>query len=139
MYVTLAEASGAPPVHTALFFNILKTEPLVVFGRIRDRLSGKERPAAKQAILRRETEQAEASESREEDKFGAVMAEFAAKTEQYAGDILNGRLSTLSSGEARCGGCEYRRVCRTLYAVDGERDLIAPAPARPPRPEAVHA
>jgi hypothetical protein len=111
MYLTLAEASGAPAVHTALFFNILKTETMVIFGRVRDRLSGKEKPA-RQAILRGG------------EDFEAVMAEFAAKTERYARDITEGNLSVASSGEARCGACAYRRVCRTLYTVDGDRTLI---------------
>jgi hypothetical protein len=123
MYITLAEASGVPPIHTALFFNILKTDVMVIVGRIRNRLSGKEKPAARQAILRG------APQGDGEDKFGAVMAEFAAKTEQYAGDILDGKLSVLSAGEAQCGVCAYQRVCRTLYTVDGERGLIAPARA----------
>ncbi|MDR2135343.1 MAG: PD-(D/E)XK nuclease family protein, partial [Treponema sp.] len=127
MYITLAEASGAPPVHTALFFNILKADALVVFGRVRDRLSGKEKPA--QPILRGAPESGGADSG---DRFGAVMAEFAAKTEQYAAGILEGKLSVPSAGEAQCAACAYQRVCRTLYTVDGNRDLIA-------RTEAQHA
>ncbi|MDR1444171.1 MAG: PD-(D/E)XK nuclease family protein [Treponema sp.] len=116
MYITLAEASGAAPVHTALFFNILKAETLVIFGRIRDRLSGKEKPGPKQAILRENGEESGAGE----DKFGAVMADFAARTERYAQDMREGKLSVFSAGEAQCGACMYRRVCRTLYTVDGK-------------------
>jgi hypothetical protein len=134
MYITLAEASGVPPVRTALFFRILKTDVMVILGRVRDQLSGKEKPAARYAILRGTdgTDDGDSGgDSDGEDRFRAIMAEFAAKTEQYAGNILNGRLGVLSTGETQCGGCAYRRVCRTLYTVDGERDLIAPAPARP--------
>ncbi|MDR2375235.1 MAG: PD-(D/E)XK nuclease family protein [Treponema sp.] len=139
MYITLAEASGAAPVHTALFFKILKTDVMVILGRVRDQLSGKEKPLARYTILRRADREPPGLQGDAgngdgddggdggdgEDKFGAIMAEFAAKTGQYAGDILNGRLSVLSTGEAQCGACAYRRVCRTLYTVDGERDLIA--------------
>ncbi|MDR1024396.1 MAG: PD-(D/E)XK nuclease family protein, partial [Treponema sp.] len=109
MYITLAEASGAAPVRTALFFNILKAETLVIFGCIRDQLSGKEKSGAG------------------EDLFGAVMADFAAKTERYAQDMRGGNLSVFSAGEAQCGACMYHRVCRTLYTVKGERNLIAAA------------
>jgi hypothetical protein len=123
MYITLAEASGAAPVHTALFFNIFKAETLVIFGRIRDQLSGKEKPGPKQTILRRTGEESGDGE----DRFGAVMAEFAAKTEHYARDMLEGKLSVFSTGEAQCGACMYRRVCRTLYTVEGDRNLIAAA------------
>ncbi|MDR0669272.1 MAG: PD-(D/E)XK nuclease family protein [Treponema sp.] len=130
MYITLAEASGAPPVHTALFFRILKTDVMVIVGRIRDQASGKEKPAVRQAILRGTDSDAVIGDA-VEDRFGAIMAEFAAKAEQYAEDIQNGRLAVLSAGEAQCGECAYRRVCRTLYTVDGERGLIAPASARP--------
>jgi hypothetical protein len=109
MYITLAEASGAAPVRTALFFNILKAETMVIFGSIRDRMSGKEKSGAG------------------EDVFGAVMEEFAAKTERYARDMREGNLSVFSTGEAQCGACMYHRVCRTLYTVKGERNLIAAA------------
>jgi hypothetical protein len=126
MYITLAEASGAPPVHTALFFNILKADALVVFGRVHDRLSGKEKPA-QQPVLRGTADPSGGGE----DRFGAVMAEFAAKTEQYAAAVLEGKLPAPSAGEAQCAACAYRRVCRTLYAVDGNRNLIASPSARP--------
>ncbi|MDR3147228.1 MAG: PD-(D/E)XK nuclease family protein [Treponema sp.] len=126
MYITLVEASGAPPIHTALFFKILKAEALVILGRIRDQVSGKQKPAS--PILRGA---GDGGAEDSEDKFGAIMAEFAAKTERYAADLREGRLSVLSAGEAQCGACMYRRVCRTLYTVDGERDLIAPPAGRP--------
>jgi hypothetical protein len=138
MYITLAEASGVPPVRTALFFNILKVKPAVIIGRIRDSAGGKEKPAGKQAIIRRlpapsgaglSGPEGEGEGQEGEDKFGAIMAEFEAKTEGYARDIVAGNLSVFSAGESQCGSCRYHRVCRTLYSVDGERDLIAPAGA----------
>jgi hypothetical protein len=151
MYITLAEAAGAPPVQGALFFRILKTDLRVILGRVRDRLSGKEKPPARQAILRgpdrtggdggdnagsgdSDTEGCDGKGEGPVDRFGAIMAEFAAKTELYAENIPRGRLAVLSAGEAQCGVCAYRRICRTLYTVEGERGLVAPV-----RPEAQHA
>jgi hypothetical protein len=139
MYITLAEAAGAPPVQGALFFRILKTDLMVIVGRVRDQLSGKEKPLARQAILRGGDRIAgncavTGNGEEAEDRFGTIMAEFAAKTEQYAEDILEGRLAVLSVGEVQCGGCAYRWICRTLYTVEGERGLIASV-----RPEAQHA
>jgi hypothetical protein len=108
MYVTLAEASGGGPVGTALFFSILKTETAVIFGRIRDSRSGKQKPA-RQAILRGE------------EAFEAVMAEFRDKARSYARETGTGLLAAPQAGEERCGPCAYRRVCRTLYTVAGDR------------------
>ncbi|MDR1970534.1 MAG: PD-(D/E)XK nuclease family protein [Treponema sp.] len=115
MYITLAEASGAPPVRTALFFSILKNDAAVIIGSIRDQVSGKQKPG-RQAILRGVGE---------EDKFGAIMAEFETKAEGYAADFKDGRLSVSGAGEAQCEGCPYRRVCRTLYTVGGDRSFFS--------------
>jgi hypothetical protein len=118
MYITLAEAAGTEPVGTALFFSILKTEAAVIFGRIRDARTGKLKPA-RQAVLR------EAGDGR----FKAVMEEFRAKAGSYAADINKGELAPPNAGEERCGPCPYRRVCRTLYTVAGDRTGIYKAAA----------
>jgi hypothetical protein len=114
MYVTLAESSGGDPVGTALFFSILKTDAAVIFGRIRDRFSGKQKPG-RQAVIRGDGG----------GRFDAIMAEFLAKAEAYAHDIGRGDLAAPHGGEEHCGGCAYRRVCRTLYTVAGDRSLRA--------------
>jgi hypothetical protein len=116
MYVTLAEASGGGPVETALFFSILKTETAVIFGRIRDSRSGKQKPA-RQAILRGE------------GGFEAVMAEFLDKARSYARETGGENPAAPRAGEERCGPCAYRRICRTLYTVAGDRIYT-----RPPEP-----
>jgi hypothetical protein len=114
MYLALTEESGGDPVHTALFFSILKTDTAVIFGRIRDSFSGKQKPG-RQPVFR----------GGEDGRFEAVMAEFRAKTEAYARDLAGGSLAAPNAGEERCGGCAYRRVCRTLYTVAGDRSLSA--------------
>ncbi|MDR0641082.1 MAG: PD-(D/E)XK nuclease family protein [Treponema sp.] len=135
MYITLAEAaegedagkesggeesSRGESVGTALFFSILKTETAVIFGRIRDKYTGKRKPA-RQAILR----------GGEDGRFEAVMEEFRAKVRSYAGDMREGKLAPPNAGEERCGPCAYRRVCRTLYTVAGDRSWI-PGEAKKP-------
>jgi hypothetical protein len=112
MYLTLAEDAGNGPVGTALFFSILKTDAAVIFGRIRSDSSGKRKPG-KQAILRTD----------EEGRFDAIMAEFLTKAEAYARDIGQGDLAAPRATEEYCGGCAFRRVCRTLYTVAGDRSL----------------
>jgi hypothetical protein len=112
MYLALTEEAGGDPVKTALFFSILKVDTTVVFGRIRDSFSGKQKPG-RRPVFR----------GGEDGRFDAVMAEFWAKTEAYAQDLGRGNLATPNTGEEHCGGCTYRRVCRTLYTVAGDRIL----------------
>jgi hypothetical protein len=119
MYVTLAEAAGGETVGTALFFSILKTETAVIFGCIRDSYTGKLKPA-RQAILRGK-----------DGRFDAVMEEFWAKVRAYAGDIGEGNIAAPRAGEERCGPCPYRRVCRTLYTVAGDRTYLSGGMKKP--------
>jgi hypothetical protein len=125
MYLTLAEESGGEQVGAALFFSILKTEAAVIFGRIQDSFSGKRKPG-RQPLFR----------GGEDGRFDAVMEEFRAKVRAYARDIGGGNLAAPSAGEERCGSCGYRRVCRTLYTVAGERNP-GPGPETLPAGEAV--
>jgi hypothetical protein len=118
MYLSLAEAKGCPPVHGALFFRILKAEPRVILGSIRDGLEGAEKPG-RGAILRKETGEGEG-----EDRFAAILAEFREKAGQYAEEVRAGNFSVFSTGEKQCHRCAYHRICRTLYTVERERGLI---------------
>jgi hypothetical protein len=113
MYITLTEANGGPPVHTALFFKILKAAPQVIFGSIKDRIDGTEKPGRHSAAI-----------LREQDKFAAILAEFREKAGQYAGEVQAGDFSVFSTGEKQCAKCGYHRICRTLYTVERDRDLI---------------
>ncbi|MDR0400024.1 MAG: PD-(D/E)XK nuclease family protein [Treponema sp.] len=110
LYLTLTEESGGEPVRAALFFSILKTDAAVIFGRVRDSFSGKRKPG-RQPVFR----------EGEDGRFDAVMAEFRAKVRAYARDIGGGTPAAPNAGEEHCGACGYRRVCRTLYAVAGDR------------------
>jgi hypothetical protein len=114
MYLTLTEEAGNGPVNTALFFSILKTDTAVIFGRIRDNLSGKQKPG-RRPVFR----------GGEDGRFDAVMEEFRVKAEAYARDLEEGTLAAPNAGEEHCGSCTYRRVCRTLYTVAGDGSLSA--------------
>ncbi|MDR3192437.1 MAG: PD-(D/E)XK nuclease family protein [Treponema sp.] len=121
MYLSLAEGAGCPPVHGALFFRILKAEPRVILGSIRDGLDGTEKPG-RGAILRKGAEGPEDGDG--EDRFAAILAEFREKAGQYAEEAGTGNFSVFSTGEKQCYRCAYQRICRTLYTVERERGLI---------------
>lgn len=110
MYITLAEKNSGGFVGTALFFSIMRAEPNVIFGSIRDGVSGKEKTGIGRT-------------GEEDDPFETVMSEFRAKAAQYAGEAVSGNFTTISAGERKCYQCVYHRVCRTVYAVDREREL----------------
>jgi hypothetical protein len=122
MYLSLAEANGCPPVHGALFFRILRAEPLVILGSIRDSLDGAEKPGRKSAAILRK--QAEPRKDEGEDRFAAILDEFGRKAGQYAEEAGTGNFSVFSAGEKQCYQCAYHRICRTLYTVERERGLI---------------
>ncbi|MDR2052255.1 MAG: PD-(D/E)XK nuclease family protein, partial [Treponema sp.] len=111
MYITLAEKNGGGFVGTALFFSIMRAEPNVIFGSIRDGASGKEK-----AGIGRTGE--------EDDPFELILSEFRAKAAQYAEEAASGSFTTISASERKCVQCVYHRVCRTVYAVGRERDLF---------------
>jgi hypothetical protein len=117
MYLTLAEANGSKPVHTALFFSILQAEPKVVFGTIRDSRTGRETPYRKADRIERT--------GSADDRFTAIMSEFTARAKQYAAEVSSGSFSVIGN-ESTCAACEYHRVCRTIYTVDRERGLLKP-------------
>jgi hypothetical protein len=121
MYLSLAEANGSPPVQGALFFRILKAEPRVILGSIRDSLDGAEKPG-RGAILRKRAGEPPGEEG--EDRFAAILAEFREKAGQYAEEAGSGNFSVFSAGEKQCYQCAYHRICRTLYTVERERGLI---------------
>jgi hypothetical protein len=123
MYISLAEANGSPPVQGALFFRILKAEPRVILGSIRDSLEGTEKPG-RGLIRRKQPGPPPRGEGEGEDRFAAILAEFREKAGQYAEEAGTGNFSVFSTGEKQCYRCAYQRICRTLYTVERERDLI---------------
>jgi hypothetical protein len=111
MYIRLAENEFGKKVDTALFFSILDAAPQVLFGVIRDALSGEIIPGKEQdRIMRGGAE------------YERIMGEFDKKAEQFATEISNGAFAFSPSHWESCKECGYNRVCRTLYKVfQGEK------------------
>jgi hypothetical protein len=123
MYLCLAEAEASLPVQGALFFRILRPEPLVILGSIRDSIDGTEKPGRRSAVIsRRKPEESPGEDG--EDRFAAILAEFREKAGQYAEEARAGNFSVFSTGEKQCSQCAYHRICRTLYTVEREQGLI---------------
>ncbi|MDR0494218.1 MAG: PD-(D/E)XK nuclease family protein [Treponema sp.] len=94
MYVRLAEEAFGKEAHTALFFSIIDTQPLVLFGAIQDK---------KDCI------------KRGSDSYNNIMNEFDQKAERFAAEISKGAFSP--SRPEKCRECDYNKICRTLYKV----------------------
>ena len=110
MYLCLVEAELKREVHTALFFSIIKAAPMVLFGSIKDAISGETVPGEKNAILR-------GSEA-----FARIMGEFKEKAERFAGEIATGSFSACPADYLdECQSCPNISICRTFYAVYRER------------------
>jgi hypothetical protein len=111
MYIRLAENEFGKKVNTALFFNILDTEPEVLFGVIQDALSGEIIPGKEQDRIMHGS-----------GEYERIMGEFDKKAEQFATEISNGTFAFSPSHWELCQKCSYNRVCRTLYKVfQGEK------------------
>jgi hypothetical protein len=104
MYIRLAEKEYGKKVGTALFFSILDTKALVVFGVIQDTISGEIIPG-KDRIMHGSGE------------YERIMSEFDKKAEQFAAEISNGAFAFFPSHWELCQECGYNRVCRTLYKI----------------------
>jgi hypothetical protein len=111
MYITLTEKNAGKPVETALFFSVMRAEPGVIFGSIRDGAGGKEKTGLVYT-------------GAEDDPFEAVVAEFKAKAARYAKEARSGNFTTVNTNERKCFSCVYQRVCRTVYAVGRERSPL---------------
>jgi hypothetical protein len=116
MYIRLAENEFGKKVETALFFSILDAAPQVLFGVIRDALSGEVIPGKEQGRIMRDS-----------GEYERIMGEFDKKAEQFATEISNGTFAFSPSHWESCQECGYNRVCRTLYKVfQGEKQWKQP-------------
>jgi len=106
MYIRLAENAFGKNVCAALFFSILDTVPRVLFGAVRDAVSGESVPKKEQDRI-----------TRGGSEYERVMGEFDKKAEQFATEIVNGTFAFSPSHWELCRECGHNRVCRTLYKV----------------------
>jgi hypothetical protein len=117
MYITLTEKNGGAEVHTALFFSILDMKPRVIFGALTDPVTKNPVPySPRHRVIRGDPE----------SKFESIIEEFTAKTARYAEDLGAGKFNT-GGRESKCYSCKYRRICRTVYVVDRERNFLKQA------------
>jgi hypothetical protein len=108
LYLSMAEEQESREVHTALFFSIIKAEPEVLFGVIGN---------AVKTIPNREDKKI----LRHSGRFAELAGEFAEKAERFADEIKSGAFSVLNRSFDTCVSCNYYRVCRTIYKIDGEK------------------
>jgi hypothetical protein len=121
MYLSLAEAKGGKPVHTALFFDILDAKPQVLFGKIKNGKNGAVTPKkANEQIIRGMSPH---PASPPEDQFQHIMNEFQEKTEQYVKEAESGNFTTFYPHFNTCTKCAWHRVCRTAYRIKPEQSL----------------
>ena len=113
MYITLTEKTKQYKVYTALFYSIIDLKPEVIIGTISDTNTEKEIPAKKENQINRESE-----------RYKIIFKEFKYKTEQFAKEISTGNFTVFPQKSNDCLGCDYQRICRTVYIIDRENNLL---------------
>jgi hypothetical protein len=112
MYVRLAEEKEKIKVGSALFYSILDSKPEVVFGAVMD-------AQTKELIPKKEDDRV----LRGSEKFKSIIEEFNRKTKQFADEIQTGNFTVFESDYNKCNGCDYHRICRTVYKIGREKFL----------------
>ena len=106
MYLELAEAEYKRKVHTALFFSIIDAEPLVLFGSVKNEISGTSFPKKEKDFIIRGSE-----------TYNLIMEEFDEKTDEFAEEIKKGTFPVYPEYSVSCLNCDYNKICRTLYKI----------------------
>ena len=114
MYLTLAEEKEQKEIHTAAFFSIMKAQPRVLFGYIRDCDKHVRIPKKDEELIIRGS-----------DLFNGIMNDFSEKARRFAGEIENGQFLVFETDFDKCLKCEYHRICRTTYSIGRERNFIS--------------
>ena len=98
MYITLAEENEDFKVYTALFYSILdlKTEEIIGDNQI----------------------------IRGSDCYNKIFEELNNKTELFAREISTGNFLVFAQKNSDCFECDYRRICRTVYVVNRENNIL---------------
>jgi hypothetical protein len=114
LYLRLAETALKKEVHTALFFSIVDATPQVLFGTIRNMLSGNSVPKNEDDRIERGS-----------DIFVNIMKEFDEKAGQFAQEIADGTFAFQPLRQGLCAECGHEKVCRSLYTIcQGKNDGI---------------
>ncbi|MCL2130059.1 MAG: PD-(D/E)XK nuclease family protein, partial [Treponema sp.] len=106
MYITLAEAEYKKEVHSSLFFSIVDTEPMVLFGSVKDEKSGVSYPKKADNFILHGS-----------DEYKRIMGEFSDKAAIFADEISNGKFPPYPEYSVSCPECAHNKICRTLYRI----------------------
>ena len=110
MYITLTEENENIKIYTALFYSLIDLYPEVIIGtvsNINDEVT----------IPKREEDQIKI----ESENYKRILNEFNNKKDQFIKEISSGDLSVFPQDSNDCSGCDYHRICRTVYIIDREK------------------
>jgi len=113
MYITLAEANENYKIYTALFYSILNRECEVIFGSIYNEYEEIEIPKNADNRIIKNSEQ-----------YNLIFNEFNGKIKQFAEEISSGKFSVYPQKSSSCFNCDYQRICRTVYIIGRENNLL---------------
>jgi hypothetical protein len=112
MYITLTEEKEKVKVYTALFYSIIDAKSEVLTGSVQDENTGNVIPKKEEDRIIRDSE-----------KYNGIFERFNKKTQQFAREISTGNLSVFETDNKNCYGCEYHRICRTVYIIDCKKNI----------------
>lgn len=113
MYMTLAEENAEINVYTALFYSILDKKPEVIIGAVHDVFTGAVIPKKEDQRIYRGSE-----------TCNFIFEEFEKKTLQFTQEISSGNFSVFESEYSGCKNCGYNRICRTVYVIERENNIL---------------
>jgi CRISPR/Cas system-associated exonuclease Cas4 (RecB family) len=106
MYLRLSEPALNTEARTALFYSIINASAEVLFGSIKNTVSGVIIPKREKDII-----------DYGSVNYEKIMNEFDEKAERFALEIAEARFSVYPEYSNHCADCEYNKVCRVLYKV----------------------
>ena len=112
MYITLTEENEKIEIKTALFFSIIYAAPEVIFGRAYDELNEISIPKKDEDCI-----------YRQDETYNLIFEEFDKKAKQYADEIESGNFTVFETDFEACYKCEFSRICRKVYIINGEKNL----------------
>jgi len=117
MYMKLTEENEKINVFTALFYSILDQKPEVIIGAVQDIFT--------EAVIPKKEDQ---RIYRNSEKYNQIFEEFNKKTNQFVQEISTGEFSVFESDYGACRECVYNRICRTVYVIKREKNILVKKP-----------
>jgi len=113
MYITLAENNEDIEIEKALFFSIIKQIPQVIIGNVFDEINEINYPKNENDRI-----------IRQDDAYKQIMDKFQNIVKQFACEIKDGNFSIYETDYKKCYDCDFRRICRKVYTVKGEKNIF---------------